>query len=212
METDYVVDNYSIDSISFSGKLRKQGEYLISKVKYKNADLTIQLPKMKIKDILENKNIELEFTGSSKYSKTVQTFLSKMDEHILNNIFKNSEEWFNKKIPMDKLESMYTKIVKESALSCTIKKATSNSSSCVLVDNKNNELNLEDYKKDSVVEGICRMKYIVFSKDRCFTVWDLIVMKLHRKMQKVPKFGFIEDDPEDNNSDNEIEDIDYSFF
>ena len=61
----YLVDNYSIENISF-GKPKKHGEYFISKVKYsenlKNTDLIVQFPKMKLISELKNTpNVELEF-------------------------------------------------------------------------------------------------------------------------------------------------------
>ena len=41
------------------------------------------------------------------------------------------------------------------------------------------------------------MKYLVFLKDSCFITWEICTAKLFKKINHVPKFGFIED-PEDN--------------
>ena len=58
------------------------------------------------------------------------------------------------------------------------------------------------------------IKYVVFSKDTCFTVWELCNVKKRTIKIKVPPFGFIEnpedDLPEESEDDNLPED--YSFF
>ena len=47
----------------------------------------------------------------------------------------------------------------------------------------------------------------------CYTSWELVVMKLNRRINRVPKFGFIEEENENNEDDFEVEDeIDCSFF
>jgi hypothetical protein len=168
------------------------------------------------------KNVSLEFINNkSKYNKEVYDFLSKLDDYIINFIHKNSLEWFSKEIPLDFLSKMYNKFIKapkDSESQCTMNfslKKTKEKLDCVLMDNKKNELELSDFKKDSLVECITQLKYIIFSKDTCFTIWELCNIKLYKKIKRVPKFGFIEDSTEVNNQDStsdfEVEE-DYSFF
>jgi hypothetical protein len=223
--------NCSIDKIIFS-KPKKHGEYLICKVKYDDSEsnqLVVQLPKMKVVDnfiqseeVEVPKNVSLEFINNkSKYNKEVYDFLSKLDDYIINFIHKNSLEWFSKEIPLDFLSKMYNKFIKapkDSESQCTMNfslKKTKEKLDCVLMDNKKNELELSDFKKDSLVECITQLKYIIFSKDTCFTIWELCNIKLYKKIKRVPKFGFIEDSTEVNNQDStsdfEVEE-DYSFF
>jgi hypothetical protein len=209
---DYLVEHYDVSNVSFS-KPKKQGEYMATKPKYStDGEIIIQLPKMKL--LLENKNnssIELLFTNKNTYSKKVYNFLSKFDDYIIEYIHNNSEEWFGKKIPLDKLDTMYNKMLKapknsesECSINCVLK-----TKNCVFVDNKKNELVLSDFKNDSTVECISKLKYIIFSKDKCFPVWEIIVMKLHKKINKVPKNAFIDDEP----PQEEEEDIEeYCFF
>lgn len=223
--------NCLIDKIIFS-KPKKHGEHLICKVKYddpESQDLVVQLPKMKVvDDFIQDstnqldvpKNVGLEFVSNkSKYNKEVYDFLSKLDDYIITFIHKNSLEWFGKEIPLDFLGKMYNKFIKapkDSESQCTMNfslKKNKGKLDCVLMDNKKNELDLIDFKKGSSVECITQLKYIVFSKDTCFTIWELCNIKLYKKVSRVPKFGFIDDSSEVNNQDS-ISDFeeDYSFF
>jgi hypothetical protein len=222
--------NCLIDKIIFS-KPKKHGEHLICKVKYDDPelpDVVLQLPKMKVvDDFIQGegselpKNVSLEFLNNkSKYNKEVYDFLSKLDDYIINFIHKNSLEWFGKEIPLDFLSKMYNKFIKapkDSESNCTMNfslKKNKGKLDCVLMDNKKNELDLIDIKKNSSVECITQLKYIIFSKDTCFTIWELCNVKLYKKVARVPKFGFIEDSTEVNNQDSsdfEVEE-DYSFF
>ena len=215
----YLVDNYSIENISF-GKPKKHGEYFISKVKYSensrsmNTDLIIQFPKMKLVSELKNTpNVELEFI-KNKYYKSVFDFLSKLEDNVMASIFKNSEEWFGKKIPLEKINTMYNKCLKaprnsesECTMNFVLKKGVH-----IFVDNKQNDIEMDEFKINSTVECISKLKYILFLKDKCYPVWEFVVLKLHKKINKVPKYGFIEEEVENNNSDNEIDETDYSFF
>jgi len=163
----------------------------------------------------ENRLIFLEFLNKKEYSKKVYDFLNTLDSKLILNIFKNSEEWCGKKIPMEKLTEMYSRTLinifsdsnePERKETSTRIKVNINKKETSLIDKKNNELELSDYKNNSMVECICRLKYIVFSKDKCVPVWEIVVMKLIIKVNRVPKNAFIED-----NSDNDsIEE--YSFF
>jgi len=212
----HLVDTVDLEKISMS-KPKKNGLYMVSKPKYSDNELIIQMPKMNLslESSEENTQVFLDFLNKKEYSKKVYDFLNTLDSKIILIIFKNSEEWFGKKIPMEKLTEMYsgTLINIFSESNETERKETStrikvniNKKETSLVDKKNNELELSDYKNNSTVECICRLKYIVFSKDKCVPVWEIVVMKLIVKVNRVPKNAFIED-----NSDNDsIEE--YSFF
>ena len=212
----HLVDTVDLEKITMN-KPKKNGLYMISKPKYSGNELIIQMPKMNLslESQEENTLIFLEFLNKKEYSKKVYDFLNTLDSKLILNIFKNSEEWFGKKIPMEKLTEMYsgTLINIFSESNETERKETStrikvniNKKETSLIDKKNNELELSDYKNNSTVECICRMKYIIFSKDKCVPVWEIVVMKLILKVNRVPKNAFIED-----NSDNDsIEE--YSFF
>ena len=206
---NYLVDSVNLDIFSLN-KPKKNGLYMVSKVKYSGNELTIQLPKMKLILGDSGSNVLLEFLNKKEYSKKVCDFLKNLDSKIIDYIFKNSEDWFGKKIPLEKLNEMYSGSIISSITEseCTIMKVNVKQKDTFFTDKKNNELELSDYKNNSTVECICRLKYIIFSKDKCVPVWEMVVMKLILKVNRVPKNAFIE---EENNSDNDaIEE--YSFF
>jgi hypothetical protein len=205
---NHLVDSVDLDKITLN-KPKKNGEFMVSKPKYSDNELIIQMPKMNLSlESPENTQVFLDFLNKKEYSKKVYDFLNTLDSKIILIIFKNSEEWFGKKIPIEKITEMYSgSIISESE--CTRIKVNINKKDTSLIDKKNNELELSDYKNNSTVECICRLKYVVFSKDKCVPVWEMVIMKLILKVNRVPKNAFIEE--EENNSENDaIEE--YSFF
>jgi hypothetical protein len=208
---NHLVDSVDLDKITLN-KPKKNELFMVSKVKYSGtSDLTIQMPKMKL--ILNESIVLLEFINNKGYSKKVCDFLSTLDSKLLEYIYKKSEEWFGKKIPIEKITEMYSGSsigsIDSEGSECIRIKVNINKKDTSLIDKKNNELELSDYKNNSTVECICRLKYVVFSKDKCVPVWEMVIMKLILKVNRVPKNAFIEE--EENNSENDaIEE--YSFF
>ena len=203
--TDYLVTNYNLQDISLQ-KPKKNGEYFVSKVKYSGNEFFIQFPKMKISSEIA-KNVELEFSSNSKYSKEVYTFLNSLDEHITQHIFNKSEEWFGKKIPNEHIAKMYNKFIKAPKTlndNCTMNFSVKE---CEFLDKKNNPLDVSEFSIGLDVECIAQLKYILFSKDTCFTYWELHTAKLHKKINKVKQYGFV-----DIESESEDEEISFTFF
>jgi hypothetical protein len=194
--------DYKPELLSFS-KPKKHGDYFISKVKYPESEtMVVQFPRMIISSDPTNKSIELEFKNQTGYNKKIYDFLSKIDEQIISSISLNSEDWFGKKIPTDAVSKMYHPFIKSP-------KTTENNSTLnfnfnikkdefltELINSKNEQIEFTDLKKGSTVEVIAQMKYVVFSKDSSFITWEISCAKLHKRVNRVPKFGFIED-PED---------------
>ena len=201
---NYLVNNYSIDKLQISKPKKHSDEYLICKIKYPESsdDFFIQFPKMKLVQ-LSPKGIELEFLPKeTKYTKECYNFLSDMDKYISEYICTKSEEWFSKKIPMENIKNMYNSFIKapkstehQSTINFSIKKDTT------FIDKRNNELELTDISPDAEIECISQLKYILFSKDNCFTIWDLHSAKVHKKIDRVPANGFIAVEESDSDSE-----------
>ena len=206
----YLVNNYSIDKIQFS-KPKKHGEHLVCKIKYPSHEtesLIVQFPKMKTISV-GSKNIELEFLeNKSKYNKEVYNFLSELDDFIIQFVREKSEEWFGKQIPVDSIKQMYNRFVKAP------KTSDGNCTTNFLIP----KLLLPDehgFKENDVMECISQMKYIIFSKETCFAVWELCnIKKIKTKIDRVPQFGFIENPEDDNSQESEDDNLpeDISFF
>ena len=187
----------------FFKKPKKCGDYFICKL---NEDIVIQFPKMKILSITD-KLVELEFINdTSGYYKKIYDYLSNLDDFVIGYIHKYSKEWFDKNIPLENIKQMYNKFIKspktsdsKCSLNFILKK-----NEIKTIDNKNNEIELSEISVSDTVECISQFKYIVFSKDTCFITWELHSMKKKMvKIEKVKKYGFIEDKEEEIISDSE---------
>jgi len=218
---NFLVDSYNLENIVFS-KPKKYSEYLVSKVKYhkdQDTEFIIQFPKMTVSDS-DEKGISLEFMNSKGYNKSVYNFLSNLDRFVVSHITNSTEEWFGKPIPSDYIKKMYNSFIKAPKTSenrCTLNfgfKTHKNEVKTIFMDKKGNEIDISQFKKDETVECIAKFKYIIFSKDTCFSVWEMESAKLHKKIEKVPKFGFV-DDPDDQpkqESDDEDLELSHQFF
>lgn len=199
-----LVNSYTIQSIHFS-KPKKYNEYFVSKVKYtfedEESDVVIQFPKMTLAEDCED-SVSVEFMNTKGYNKEVYNFLSDLDTYIVEQVSKNSQEWFGKEIPLKSIKKMYNPFIKPPKTTesrCVINfglKYHKETLKTLFLDRKDNELSFSHFKKDEIVECIAQCKYIFFSKDTCFSAWELVSAKIHKKMQKVPAFGFVED-PDD---------------
>lgn len=90
-------------------KPENKGTVYFGSMLYDLNPLLLQSSRLKVKGIEKQKYIVLETDESdfSFYDKLVQ-----LDDHILDATYQNSEEWFNKELPMDILENMYKRITK----------------------------------------------------------------------------------------------------
>ena len=214
---DYLIENYSIDNINIS-KPKKNGIFLLCKVNHDNNDFIIQLPKMKF-NLVNDKTIELSFLkNTSKYNKETMDFLNNLDEFITKHVSVNSGEWFGENIPIESVQKMYRKSVNIDSESSSMQfklKESKNVSGVSFVDYKNNDLVLSDISENANVDSIAQLKYLIFSKDKFHAVWDLLIVKLHKeRVNRVPKFGFIEDPVDSLDSVDPAESVvkEYSFF
>ena len=92
---------------------------------------------------------------------------------------------------------MYKESIKENKL-----KFTFDTSKSHLINKKDDAVDTSEIIPGVIVECICLLKYLIFTKDSCFLHWEIETAKLHKKIQRVPLFGFIED----NDSDDELSD------
>ena len=102
-----------------------------------------------------------------------------------------------------------SKIIKNKSKPATINFSFDADKSVVL-DKRNEQLELSDIKVGDSVECISQLKYLIFSKDTCFVNWEICTTKVYKKVSKVPKFGFIEDPNDHSTKENDLEDI--TFF
>ena len=143
------------------------------------------------------KTVELEFKSDHGYSKKVYNTLSKLDTVLTEYISSKSEEWFEKKIPTSSVSQMYNSFIKAPKTSenkCTLNFSFSKNKE--FVNHRGEPIEVSDILKNSTLQVIAEMKYVVFSKDSSFVQWEILTGKMQKKVLKVPKNGFVED-PED---------------
>jgi hypothetical protein len=194
----YLVDSYSEFEKLVISPPKKYTDYLVSKIKYNDEDLVLQFPKMTISDQITEKNIELEFTNTKGYNKEMYNFLRNLDRFIIKKVEEHSQAWFEKAIPPDSLKKMYNGFVKPPQTTenrSTVNFAISQKKTSFF-DKKGNDIEYSKFERGETAECIAQFKYIFYSKDTCFPVWELVSTKLHKRMEKVPAFGFV-DDPDD---------------
>ena len=194
MENTFLIDSYTLSSLTFT-KPKKVKDFLVSKVKYLDKPFVVQFPKMTVVSL--EKSVELEFKTDRGYTKKVYNGLSKIDTLLVDYISSKSEEWFEKKIPNSSVSQMYNKFVKAPKTSennCTINFTLSKNKE--LVNHRGEPIELSDISKNSTLQVIAEMKYVVFSKDSSFVQWEILTGKMEKKINKVPKNGFVED-PDD---------------
>jgi len=216
-QTNFLADTFELDSFHFSKpKKYKNSEIMVCKIKNKNNEpVLVQFPKMTIVQDYRppgSRFVELEFINETGYNKKVYNFLSKIDEHVTEYVHTHSRDWFGKDIPLENLTQMYNKFIKAPKTSdqnCTINFVFDKTRSEV-IDKKNEPLDISELNKGIHLECISQMKYIVFTKDTCFISWEICTARVHKKVVKVPRFGFIEDPADLSDDDSEEESL--TFF
>ena len=194
--SELLVDTDDLNSLRFSKPKKCQGTLMVSKIKKSGEPYLIQFPKMSIVQFNETvpgnpMNIEFEFVNQSGYTKKIISFLSKFDTFIKERIFQHSEEWFGKTIPIENLNEMYQT---NTTLKFVIDKKTE-------ITSKDSPVDISELVKGSLVECIVQMKYLIFTKESCFIHWEICSARLHKKVERVRKFGFIEDPCDESDSE-----------
>ena len=102
-------DKLSLENIQYE-KPENQSNVYFGPMYYDLNPLLLQSSRLKVKEIRDdtkNKYLVLE-TDSSDFR--FYDKLVKLDDHNLDQTYQHSEEWFNKELPMDILETMYKRI------------------------------------------------------------------------------------------------------
>lgn len=176
---EFLVNNLNVDNIKINKPKKANDQYLISKIKYETPDydskVIIQFPKMKITH-LEDKNIILKFDKNSSYTNKCIDFLKSLEYRLIEIIHTNTLKWFNKEIPKESIKNMFKPMINENM--------------CMkFVMSKNvilNELD-EPLKIEDIIENICLIKYLTFSKETVFIIWEIQSIKLNKKRIKEHK-------------------------
>jgi hypothetical protein len=196
-----------LDNIQYD-KPENKGTVYFGSMLYDLNPLLLQSSRLKVKEIKElekQKYIVLESDESdfSFYDKLVQ-----LDDHILDATYQNSEEWFNKELPMDILENMYKRITgpfkKDEKPVIEFKLPYHGEKLQTKIYSQTNELiNLDSLSIGSTIILMIQIKGLKFLKQNYYCDTYLSQIKLIKETVTVkPISCLIEDDDEPINNVN----------
>jgi len=204
----------------------KVNDNMISKLVNCN-NMVIQLPKMILFNSLNESKGKLKLKFDSfdpeqknsreRYTRLTKELFTKIDNYNIEYIAGKSEEWFNKKLTVENISSMYKPIIEEGDSTIEINYSfdekffdeksfdeksfdeksfdeKSFDETNKLTDHKGNPLDYSLLEPNDYMECIVKIKFLVFSRESSYLIWELCKMKkCQKRIQRVKKYGFIED-------------------
>ena len=196
-----------LDNIQYD-KPENKGTVYFGSMLYDLNPLLLQSSRLKVKEIKEVEKqryivLETDDTDFSFYDKLVQ-----LDDHILDATYQNSEEWFNKELPMDILEGMYKRITtpfkKDEKPSIEFKLPYHSDKLQTKIYGQTNELiELDNLTVGSTIILMIQVKGLKFLKQNYYCDTYLSQIKLIKETVTVKPVCLIEDDEEVGNGESE---------
>ena len=196
-----------LSKIIYSKPVNQQNLYY-GNINYDNKPCYIQTTKLIVEGFKEINKQKYLVVKVDPNDFSFYDLLVKLDDHNLSTTYKNSNNWFNKELPMDILENMYRRITKpfKKGDSPSIELKIPMNKQVVqtkLYDNSNNLIDFEKLIKGSTIICILYLKGLKFLKkdyycDNCIIQIKLCENIIHQNISKC----LIEDD--ENNYDYEI--------
>ena len=104
-------DKLGLDGINYD-KPENTGSVYFGSISYKSSPLLLQSSRLFVKEIKQDDNHKYLVVTTSNDDFSFYDTLVKLDDNNLEQTYQQSEEWFNKELPMDILEGMYKRITK----------------------------------------------------------------------------------------------------
>ena len=151
----------------------------------KGVKMTIQSSKMKCVKGLEQENFpsHLEFDLDNE---NLYEFITNFEEENINNVYKKTPDWFNKKLPKDAIENMFRSSIrpgkKKNTYTLRVKLPSYKDMSQLPIDiytNMKEKINYSDIKKESYISTILEAPYLVFSSQLCYITWEIVQLKVY---------------------------------
>ena len=102
-------DKLDLDAIQYD-KPENTGSVYFGPISYNSSPLLLQSSRLIVKEIKQNDNHKYLVVTTTKDDFSFYDALVKLDDNNLEQTYQQSEEWFNKELPMDILEGMYKRI------------------------------------------------------------------------------------------------------
>ena len=208
----YNLLNY--DSITYN-KPENQSNIYFGSMNYDSQPFLLQTSRLIFKGIKEDdKNHKYICVSVEPNDFSFYDTLIKLDDYNLEQTYQNSTTWFNKELPMDILETMYTRItkplVKGSVPEFEFKLPYFKQNLQTKVyDDQNLTMDIQNIKPGSIVLGMFHIKGLKFLKKNYYCEMVLSQIKMVRSIQESISGGcMIEDDPMDQRDPYDYEIID----
>ncbi len=196
----------SMDNIQFE-KPENKGTVYFGPMMYDLNPLLLQSSRLIVKEIKEVDNQKFIVFETSPSDFSFYDTLVKLDDHILDATYQNSEEWFNKELPMDILENMYTRVTtpfkKDKVPSIQFKLAYKEETIQTKIYNQTNEIiDIESLVPGATVITMIQVKGLKFLKQIYYCDICLSQIKLIKDtLPIIPATCLIEDDTPTINQD-----------
>ena len=203
----------NVTDISYT-KPEKQQKIYYSSISYKDDyPLHIKTSKMKFIEIKEESNQKYLIVEMNENDFSIYDLLIKIDDNNLSSTHVNSEDWFNKEIPIDVFENQYKRITKpfnkDELPRLKIKIPFRHKILCNVYDSYNNLLQIDQLSKNNEVMCIIHIKGLKFLKEYFYCDCYVSQIKLcHNFLYNIPKECLIDDDKIKDNRDKDIIDED----
>jgi len=190
-----------LTNINYTKPTNQQNAYY-GGIDYNKNTFLIQTSRLTIQSI-KDKIITVS-VGTDDFS--FYDCIVKLDDHNLASTYKNSNEWFNKELPMDVLENMYrrmSKPFKKGEIPLLDLKLPTKPK-CQVYDQSNKAIDITDIVEGSTIIGILNIKGLKFLKRDYYCEMSLSQIKITNPIEKRLSNKCLIDDEELNNYDYEV--------
>lgn len=198
--------NLELDEIHYE-KPENNGSIYFGPVSYKNTPLLVQSSKLLFKDIKQIDTHSYIVVETEKDDFSFYDTLVKLDDTNLEKTYQMSEEWFNKELPMDILEGMYTRITepfkKDTIPSINFRLPFNKNELQTKLYNHSNELiKIDELKKGDSIILMLHIRGLKFLKKNYYCDLYLSQIKVLKSPQNqvTPTICLIDDEMEESNN------------
>ena len=206
-----------LSNIKYKEPAKTAGGCLLSRTFYKHIDqeipIYIQTPRLRVNsdlEILDSKTyLELEL---DKKHINFYEFINNIDDQNIRETFKNSEDWFQEKLPMDVVDDYYKtnikmrKYNKSPIIKFKIPIYKNNTKrSCDIFGDDLKPIEVNEIKQKTDVICILELEGIKFFKQRFETEWKVVQLRVYKsKEESLPCLineSFLSDNEDTENGD-----------
>ena len=200
MSTIKKYDEIDVNQINYS-KPERVGQSFFGPISYGPSlkPLFIQTPKVKsltnIKDMIDKKAPYLEFEVPNNKLDLYDLFLNLDDKNIKNTVT-NSEEWFNKQLPLEAIDEMYKRSSKPFKKNTNPKMKVrlpivKNEIKCAVYNQKRVFIDINEIKEDTEMILIIHIRGLKFLKSYYYC--DCYISQIKVFQNNEPKYNIIDD-------------------